>query len=201
MRPLTIEDLLPLEEYVRRRSELFDALLRYQERYRRVPLGPQVLLLFENRQTLWFRVQEIVRIARLEEPRQVQEQLDWYNTLLPRRDRLQAALLLRLAEDHRLLDELAPWRAFQGPELQLHLGERICSASLLTCRPTDRCLGTAHWVQFVVDSSARRRLADFTLPAYFTLDLPHYQQQSSPLSEEVRQSLLDDLALSDRDPL
>ena len=50
--------------------------------------------MFENRQTLWFRVQEILRIARLAEPARVQRELDLYNRLLPGRGRLQAALLL-----------------------------------------------------------------------------------------------------------
>ena len=63
MLPLTVDDLLPLEEYATKRSEYFDAHRRYIDRYRRVRIGPKLTLIFENRQTLWFRVQEIIRIA------------------------------------------------------------------------------------------------------------------------------------------
>ena len=68
MLPLTIDDLLPLEEFASRRKEFFDAQRRYVDRYRRVRIGPRLTLIFENRQTLWFRVQEIVRVARLYRP-------------------------------------------------------------------------------------------------------------------------------------
>src|SRR5208337_4923451 len=98
MDALTLDDLIPLEEFNGRRREFFTSHLRYLDRYRRVRIGPKATLVFENRQTLWFRVQEILRIARLSEPARVQQELDLYNRLLPRRNRLQAALLLSLDE-------------------------------------------------------------------------------------------------------
>src|SRR5438128_6685602 len=100
MRPLTLDDLLPLNEYAGRRGEFFEAHGRYLDRYRRVRIGSSVTLLFENRQTLWFRLQEVLRVARLSEPARVQQELDLYNRLLPRRNRLQAALLLKVDEQH-----------------------------------------------------------------------------------------------------
>src|SRR5438309_10793223 len=102
MQPLTPDDLLPLEEYSGRRREFFSAHGRYLDRYRRVRIGPRLTLLFENRQTLWFRLHEVLRVARLSEPGRVQRELDLYNRLLPRRDRLQAALLLRITYPGRL---------------------------------------------------------------------------------------------------
>src|SRR3954449_13616335 len=101
MQPLTLDDLLPLEEFSSRRREFFDSHQRYLDRYRRVRIGPRLTLLFENRQTLWFRLQEILRIARLAEPDRVQQELDLYNRLLPERDRLQAALLIDVADETR----------------------------------------------------------------------------------------------------
>src|SRR5213082_1193053 len=90
MQPLTLDDLLPLAEYVGRRAESFAAHARYLDRYRRVRIGPRLTLVFENRQTLWYRVQEVIRIARLSDRREVQEELNLYNRLLPGRDLLQA---------------------------------------------------------------------------------------------------------------
>src|SRR2546423_1957172 len=105
--PLTVDDLLPLEEYASRRKEFFDAHRRYIDRYRRVRIGPRLTLIFENRQTLWYRVQEVVRIARLADSREVQQELNLYNRLLPARDLLQAALLIEVADPTQLARELA----------------------------------------------------------------------------------------------
>jgi hypothetical protein len=200
MEALTLEDLLPLEEFAGRRREFFASHARYLDRYRRVRVGPRLTLLFENRQTLWFRLQEVLRVARLSDPAGVQRELDLYNRLLPRRHRLQAAALIAVADEARLSEELAPWQELRGGELRLHLGPFGYPANLLTCRPEDRCVGTAHWVQFVLDGPGRQALADFRQPATVTVTLPAYRHDSGLLSEEVRQSLLDDLQLSDRDP-
>jgi hypothetical protein len=199
MNALTFDDLLPLDEYAAKRREFFDAHGRYLDRYRRVRIGPRLTLLFENRQTLWFRLHEILRIARLSEPARVQQELDLYNRLLPGRDRLQAALLLEITDESRLGEELAPWQALRGEDLRLHVGPAQFSANLLTCRPEDRTIGAAHWVQFVLDAAGRRLLADARQPAHCAVILSSYRHVSDPLSDDVRQSLLDDLQLSDRD--
>jgi hypothetical protein len=199
MKALTVDDLLPLPDFAGRRRELFEAHIRYLDRYRRVAIGPVATLLFENRQTLWFRVQEVLRIARLSEPGRVQGELDLYNRLLPSRHRLQAALLIRIKKETDLTKELAPWQRLQGDQLRLHLGVAECPANLYTSRPEDRCIGTAHWVQFVLDATSRRILLDFRQPAYVRITLPDYRHESAPLSEEVRQSLAEDLGLSDSD--
>jgi hypothetical protein len=199
MLPLTVDDLLPLEEYVGRRREYFDSHRRYIDRYRRVRIGPRLTLIFENRQTLWFRVQEVVRVARLSIAGEVQQELNLYNRLLPGRDLLQAALLIEVPDEAQLISELANWQGLRGDQLWLALGQDRFAAHLVTCRPEDRCIGTSHWVQFSLQAKARALLADFSLPAYFAFDNGLYQHESAPLNEDLRQSLVDDLELSDRD--
>ena len=199
MRPLTLDDLLPLHEFAAQRRALLESHLRYLDRYRRVRLGPSLCLIFENRQTLWFRAQEVLRVARLADPRWVGPELDVYNRLLPGPGCLHAALLIQIADESRLLDELAPWRTFRGVELRLRLGGAAVPAELVTCRPEDLAVGAAHWVRFAFDSQARRRFADARRPAYFEILMPSYTHAGAPLSEDQRQSLLEDLALSERD--
>jgi hypothetical protein len=199
MRPLTLDDLLPLGEYAGRRREFFESLTRYLDRYRRVRIGPQLSLLFENRQTLWFRVQEILRISRLSEPIRVQQELDVYNRLLPGRSQLQAALLIDITDHSDLTRELAAWQDLKGEELVFDLDARRVPAQLVTCRPEDRAIGAAHWVQFTIGHDDRKLLTDLRTPIRFQVTRPRYEHQSPPLGEELRQSLVEDLELSDRD--
>lgn len=199
MRPLTVDDLIPLDEYAPRRREFFESQARYLDRYRRVRIGPKLTLIFENRQTLWFRIQELLRIARLAEPERVRQELDVYNRLLPGRDHLQAALIIEVVDNRPLAEQLTPWQKLKGEDLTLRLGDRSIPAQLVTCRPEDRCIGTAHWVQFLVDAATRRLLAEGHTPALFEVHLPTYHHRSPLLSDDVRQSLVEDLELSDRD--
>jgi hypothetical protein len=198
MLPLTVDDLLPLEEYVMRRKEFFDAHRRYIDRYRRIRIGPKLTLVFENRQTLWFRVQEVIRIARLAENHELQQELNLYNRLLPGRNLLQAALLIEITDPAQIMKELAPWRTIAGEHLKLQLSTVSIPSYLVTCRPEDRAVGTAHWVQFLIPPEARKQIANVAQRAHFTFDNGSYQHQSPLLNEDFRQSLLDDLTLSDR---
>jgi hypothetical protein len=199
MQPLMLDDLMPLDEYARRRREFFESHQRYLDRYRRVRIGPKVALLFENRQTLWFRVQEVLRISRLTDHARVQEELNLYNRLLPGRGRLQAALVIEMADETRLTEELALGQTLAGAAVRLRVGKDRFAALLVTSRPEDRSIGTAHWVRFDLGAPGRDALANFDLPARFEIDHAAYRHESLLLSDEVRQSLLDDLELSDRD--
>jgi hypothetical protein len=199
MRPLTLDDLLPLEEYASRRREFFETLERYLDHYRRVRVGPRVTLVFENRQTLWFRVQEVLRVARLADPERVQQELDVYNRLLPTRDCLQAALMIDVPDETQPFEESAAWRALRGENVWLQLGDTRLPAELLTNRLEDYSIGTAHWLRFAVAAKERDRLVSSRLTATIVIDTPAYQHASSPLSDDLRRSLLDDLLLSDGD--
>ncbi|MFN4260743.1 MAG: DUF3501 family protein [Gemmataceae bacterium] len=199
MRPLTLDDLLPLEEFANRRREFFDSLQRYLDQYRRVRLGPRLTLRFENRQTLWFQVQEMIRIARLRDPQLLQRELDLYNRLLPGPNQLQAALIITITDASRLTEELTFWQGLTGGALRLVVGKNAIPATLTTCRPEDRCTGAAHWLQFAFDAFSRKALSDSRQPAFLRVEYDTYHHDSPPLSDDVRQSLLDDLELSDRD--
>src|SRR5262245_11279513 len=121
MAPLTVEDLLPLEVYAPRRREFFDSHRKYIDRFRRVRIGPRLTLIFENRQTLWFRVQEVVRVARLSDRRDVEQELDLYNRLLPDGSLLQAALLLDIPDGPHF--DWADWKNLDGDSLRLVVGD------------------------------------------------------------------------------
>ena len=198
MRPLTLDDLLPLADYARRRAEFFDSLQRYLDRYRRVRIGPRVTLVFENRQTLWFHVHEVLRVARLADPLRVQHELDWYNRLLPGRGALQAALLLDVPEGPDWPAQMRFWRDLGGEHVRLLAGDAAVPARLVTCRAEDRGIGAAHWLEFTVGEEARRALADPRQRAAMEVDYQTYRHGSAALSDAVRRSLLDDLESSER---
>lgn len=197
MPPLTPDDLLPLDEYVARRPELLASQAKYLDRYRRVRLGPRLTLVFENRQTLWFRVQEVLRVARLADPALVQAELNVYNGLLPARGTWQAALILDIDDGPEWGAELASWHDLSGDHLALVAGGETLRPRLVTCRPEDRCAGTAHWLAFTPSPAFRAALGDPRLAAHAAADYRTYRHQT-PLSAGVRKSLLDDLTLAER---
>ena len=82
MDKLTRGDLYSLEQYAEVRSA-FRAQVMEHKKNRRVPLGPIAALYFEDRLTMHYQIQEMLRAERIFEPQGVQEELDAYNPLIP----------------------------------------------------------------------------------------------------------------------
>jgi hypothetical protein len=198
MQPLTQDDLLSMPEYLSRRQEFYDAHRRYRERYRRVRVGPRVSLLFENRQTLWFRVQEFLRLARISDRQQIQHHLDWFNLLLPRPNRLQTAFVLDIDDEAHWYREFDYWRDLKGQHVRLWLDDESVTAGIITARHEDRSLGIAHWLEFPIGDDVRMRFADTTCAIRFEVDYKRYTCYSAHLNDDVRDSLIDDVDVASR---
>ncbi|MCS7046730.1 MAG: DUF3501 family protein [Gemmataceae bacterium] len=196
MAPLTIDDLLPLEEYIRRRREFFESHRRYLDRCRLVRIGRGLTLIFENRRTLWFRIQEVVRLARLARRSELEQELDLYNRLLPGQNLLQAAWLIDM--DAWATEQLPAWRELRGDYLRLVIGAAEFPAILVTPPANSPTPGSAHWVQFSIPAEHHFLLGALNLPARFVFDNGVIRQESAELREELRLSLLEDLEGTER---
>ena len=90
---LVPSDLMSLEQYARGRAEFRGRVLAHK-RDRTLQCGPNATLCFEDRLTVQYQVQEMLRIERIFEPAAIQAELDAYTPLIPGGDDLRATLLL-----------------------------------------------------------------------------------------------------------
>ncbi len=82
MAKLSHEDLYSLEEYSRLRPEFRQKVMAHKKN-RRLPIGPNAALYFEDSLTMQYQVQEMLRIERIFEHEGIQDELDVYNPLIP----------------------------------------------------------------------------------------------------------------------
>ncbi len=95
MQKLELQDILPLDDFESQRKKFFESHIRYIEKYQKgADWATSISLVFENRQTLWFRVQEIFRLTKIADPKVMQNELNVYNRLIPEANTLQAAFLI-----------------------------------------------------------------------------------------------------------
>ncbi|HKE47065.1 MAG TPA: DUF3501 family protein, partial [Rhodanobacteraceae bacterium] len=93
MDKLTHADLWKLEDYARERNA-FRARVIAHKKNRTVHLGAHLTLIFEDRLTIQYQVQEMLRIERIFEPAAIDEELGAYNPLIPDGSNLKATLLI-----------------------------------------------------------------------------------------------------------
>ena len=97
MRPVLRSELLDLGAYEEVR-ERFRARILAVKRQRYVALGPAMTLLFENRDTVLFQVQEMLRTERITSEKAIAHELETYNELVPREHELSATIFVEFPE-------------------------------------------------------------------------------------------------------
>ena len=103
-RKLTLADIADARAYERERTELRARVIDLKSR-RRVSLGTVVTLMFENRDTMRYQIQEMARVERTFTDQGIQEELDVYNPLIPEPGQLCATLFIELTSD----DQMREW--------------------------------------------------------------------------------------------
>lgn len=106
MQKLTRSDLFTLEAYAENR-EAFRARVINHKKPRKISLGDHVTLLFEDRLTMQYQVQEMLRVERIFEPAGIEEELAAYNPLIPDGKNLKATLLIEYPDPQERKQALA----------------------------------------------------------------------------------------------
>jgi hypothetical protein len=106
MQQLTRNDLLSLEQYAERRPRMRAEVMAHKQA-RRVPIGAHATLYFEDRLTMQYQIQEMLRAERIFEAAGIQEELDAYNPLIPDGDNWKATFMIEFEDVDERRDALA----------------------------------------------------------------------------------------------
>ena len=191
MRPLERDEIVPLGPYARLRDAYRRAVIEHKAT-RRLEVGPSVMLLFEDRETLRFQVQEMLWVERISAPAQVQHELDVYGELLPGPGELSATLMVQITEPGRIRAELDRLIGIDE-HVVLVLGssdatERI-AARFDPKQLEEERISAVQYIRFRVTPEQVSRLADEGVAAAVEIDHASYCHRAE-LPPAVRASLV-----------
>jgi hypothetical protein len=193
MTRLTVADIRDLREYERER-DAFRAEVIALKKIRRIAIGPLVSVVFENRTTIRFQIQEMARAERMTTDAQVEAELAVYGPLIPGPGEISLTLFLELVTEEQLRTWLP---ALVGIErsMWLHVGGVDVRADVDPAHAAqltrDEVTASVHYVRFSLPAAAQSRLVEG--PASIAVDLPAYQHEAE-LPEVTRASLAADWA-------
>jgi hypothetical protein len=192
MNVLSLEDIKNLHDYELERPEFRERIIALKKR-RRVSLGPLMTLVFENRDTVRFQIQEMVRIERIVRPDKVQEEVEVYNDLLPRPGEVAATLFVEVTEAEKVQPVLDGLVGLEEPgKLVLRVGERVYPAVFAPGQSREDRISAVHYVRFPLGEEGRRALERGEKAE---LEVRHGDYHArAALSPETVQELLSDLA-------
>lgn len=195
-RKLTLDDIADLREYERERDEFRREVIALKKK-RRVGVGPFITVVFENRQTVRFQIQEMARVERLTTDEAIENELRTYNPLIPEPGELTATLFIELTSEIALREWLPRFvgiersvalRAGDGADASFVRAEpEAAHASQLT---REEVTSSVHYVQFRLTPDQVARVA--AGPVELVIDHAEYSH-ATPLAEETIAELLADL--------
>jgi hypothetical protein len=186
MRPLTPEDLWPLDVYEGVRDQFRRTVIAAKE-HRRAAVGPYMTFVFENRLTVKFQIQEVLRVEKIRSPDGVVEELSGFNTMLPDPGELSATLLVELlGSDAEVKAKLATLTGLSEHVWLEVVGKRV-QGKFDPGRDDGRKVSAVQYVRFPVGGPI-----DPARPLAVVIDHLAYSHRAE-LGAETRKSLAADL--------
>jgi len=191
MQKLAQSDLYTLEAYARERDAFRARVLAYKQP-RTVHIGAHLTLVFEDRLTIQYQVQEMLRIERIFEAAGIQEELDAYNPLIPDGSNLKATLLIQYADPEERARRLVELHGIEH-RIALHVAS-LPPVFALADEDLERSTGdktsAVHFLRFELSAAhaaAMRGGADAAL----SVDHPAYAERAT-LTPTTRAALAAD---------
>lgn len=193
MKALRLEEILDLEAYEQVRPE-YRARIIAHKKERRVGVGDRVTLVFEDRETLRYQIQEMTRIEKTRDPERVRDELDVYNELVPGEGELSATLFIEIPELPEIRTELDRLVGIDE-HVFLVLGEgqdeEVAQAFFDRRQMEDERISAVQYIRFALDSEGIARFAR-DARARIRIDHPNYRAEAE-IGPAMRESLLRDL--------
>lgn len=190
MKRLAISDILERESYEKLRPAYRAKIVELKTR-RTIAAGPEVKFVFENRETMHFQVQEMVRTERLCDDEQIQDEIDVYNRLIPGDFELSATLMIEIAEVGNIRETLERLVGIDE-HVFIDVGAKAIQATFIAKQfPDDRISAVQH-VRFQLEAELAEQFCDLSVLAKLRIEHPNYRACVA-LAGPVRGALVGDL--------
>ena len=192
MKKLELESLLNIIEYEKVRDDYRKDVIQYKKN-RRIALGPNVTMVFENEKTLGFQIQEIMRAERLVHDEQILEEIEVYNSIMPPKNGLSATLFIEITDEKRIKSILNDFIGLtDGENLYFELGDDNIFATFEQGREEEDKISSVHYIQFHFDEDQKNKLADLSINLNIGINYNNYMYSVS-VHDQMRSSLHKDL--------
>ena len=193
MKPLTVQDVLSIEDYERSREAFRQRIIDLKQK-RRLSVGNLITMVFENRETVLFQIQEMVRAERILRPERVSEEVAMYNEQIPQVGELSATLMIEVTDPQLVKPVLDRLQGIDcGQTVGIRVGPHLVYGVFEQGRSNEEKISAVHYVRFPVSETVKALMEDPAVPMQVVVTHPRYQA-AQPVSEEMRRSLLEDLA-------
>jgi hypothetical protein len=190
MKKVEPREIFPYTVYAQIRPAYRQEIIAEKGR-RRLQVGDRISLLFENRKTVKYQVQEMCWAEKITDPEMIQAELDVYNELIPGEGELSATLFIEITDQKRARQEL---ERFVGIDESVYLivGNDRIRAYFEPGRMTRERIAAVQYIRFRLNKDQSRAFFEGKVYAGMAVDHPHYRVEVE-IPPHIRATLAQDL--------
>jgi hypothetical protein len=189
MKKVVLEDILGFAAYEKVRQEFRQDIIE-KKKNRRVAVGDKVSMVFENRDTVIFQIQEMLRAEKIGDLDKIREEIAVYNELIPDAGELSATMFLEIEDQSHLREDLLKFLGIDEA-VSLRIGSHVVPARFEEGRSKEDKISAVQYVRFPFDSTAQAAFVGGDT-SELVIDHPNYRV-SVALSPQMQKSLAEDL--------
>lgn len=191
MKPIVLDDIEPITDFVAKRADLLGKIIALKKS-RRLSVGPNLTFVFENRETIRFHIQEMVRVERLEDPAKIKEEVEVYNSLMPGAGELSATLFIEVTTQEQVKPVLDSLIGLDEQRMAaIKIGGHEVPGRFEEGRSDEDKISAVHYVKFPFSPEAAAAFRDPAQEAFLEVRHPNYTHRQW-IPDETRRSLLRD---------
>ena len=190
MRKVALDEIMGLDRYESVRPEFRRRIIE-MKRDRRVGVGDCVTFVFENHDTMWFQIQEMLRAEHIVDLDRIRDELEVYNGLIPNPGELSATMLIEITEAERIREQLVSFIGIDSA-VRLEVGQQRIGGEFEGGRSTAEKLSAVQYVRFRLDAAVRQAFSSGIEPVRLVIDHVNYRHDAH-IEGRVRESLARDL--------
>ena len=189
---LVIQDLYSPEDYSKIRESFRREILAHKSS-RSIAIGNHVRLLFEDRMTIQYQIQEMLRVEKIFEEQAIQDELDTYNPLIPDGNNWKVTMLIEYPEPEQRQKALSLLVGIENL-VWVKIGDSdkvFATADEDLDRSTSDKTSSVHFLRFELPSTQAKNL-DKSVPITIGIDHNNYQHQTD-ICKTTKASIIEDL--------
>ena len=192
MKPIEFNELKNIIEYEKIRERFRSKVIDMKNR-RRLKVGELVTLTFENRYTVTFQIEEMMRVERIVEDEKIKSEVETYNELIPRENELSATLFVEVDDQSQIKPVLDSLVGMNKDSLYLNIGNKKIPAVFEEGHATDDRISAVQYVRFKLGPEDAKAVAEQSVQVHVTIRHRNYNADAT-LPKEMREALYQDMS-------
>ncbi len=191
MKKIDYSDIIPYHEYLKVRKEFQEKIIKLKKN-RRIQVGEYITFVFENRETVLYQIQEMIRLEKMIDERLIKNEIEVFNQLIPEQNELCATMLIEIFERHLIKTTLNSLTGIHENKIFLKFDDESIFPIFHEKNLTEGRISAVHYVKFQFNEEQLKKFIETQNQIKLIVDHPNYKAETI-IPENVKANLIEDL--------